>query len=239
MSGLLYKEFYQLRRDMALVFGLQVVGSIICIIYTFLFKQESDPEFRCRILLSLSYILFLALGSLMSSGFFSNDEKRPWNNFAISLPQTGKGLVAAEYYSVLIVHLMILFICFVTDTIVVALYGSPAVSGMMTAVLFFVIRILVNAIAIPFMLRFGAALGLNVEVACLGIILMLLGVYALFGDISIFLSGNILDALTMFLTSQNVIWFLALLPFVAALAYYISYRVSLKVYRKGAENYGQ
>ena len=238
MRGLLYKDFYQLRRDMYLVFGLQVVESIMCIISTFTIKQESDPESLCR-LLSLSYILFLALGSLMSSGFFSNDEKRPWNNFAISLPQTGKGLVAAKYYSVLIVHLMILFICFVTDTIVVALYGSPAVSGMMTAVLFFVIRILVNAIAIPFMLRFGAALGLNVEVACLGIILMLLGVYALFGDISIFLSGNILDALTMFLTSQNVIWFLALLPFVAALAYYISYRVSLKVYRKGAENYGQ
>ena len=238
MRGLLYKDFYQLRRDMYFVFGLQVVESIMCIISTFTIKQESDPESLCR-LLSLSYILFLALGSLMSSGFFSNDEKRPWSNFAISLPQTGKGQVAAKYYSVLIVNLMILFICFVTDTIVVALYGSTAVSGMMVGVLFFVTRILVNAIAIPFMLRFGATMGANVEAACVGIILILLGVYALFGDISFFLSDHILDALITFVTSGNVIWIVALLPYAAILAYYVSYRVSLKVYRKGAESYGQ
>ena len=238
MRGLLYEEFYQLKRELYYFFGL-----LVCVFYVdfgvgCMGIENSKPESLCRIL-SLSYILVLQVGSMMSSGFFSNDEKKPWNNFAVSLPQTGNGLVAAEYYSVLILHLISLFCCFIVDTIVVALYGSPAVSGMLVAVIFFAWRILMRAIAIPFILRFGATMGANVEIACFGIILMLLGVYALFGDISIFLSGNILDALTTFLTSQNVIWFFALLPFAAALAYYVSYRVSLKVYRKGAESHGQ
>lgn len=238
MRGLLYKEFYQFKFDMYVIVGLQLFLSGICIVFGITMKSEAAPEALCM-MLSLCYIVALLLGSILSSEFFSKDEKRPWCNFAFSLPQTEKGQVAVKYYAVLILHLMILCFCFVTDVIVVAIYGNAVASGITVAVVFFSMRMLVHAIGIPFMLRFGATTGINVEASCFGITLMLIGIYALFGDVSFLFQDNIKDALLSFVTSGNVMWILALLPYVAGVAYYLSYRVSLKVYRKGAESYGQ
>lgn len=238
MRGLLYKEFYQFKFDMYLIVGLQLLFSGFCIASGVVTKAESAPE-SLSMALSLCYIVVLLLGSMLSTEFFAKDEKRPWNNFVFSLPQTEKGQVAAKYYAVLLLHLLILCFCFVTDTIVVAIYGSVTISGITVAIVFFAMRIVVHAIGIPFMIRFGSTMGINVEIACLVIAFMLLSIYALFGDISIFFQDNIKDALIEFVTSGNVIWILALLPYVAGVAYYLSYRVSLKLYRKGAESYGQ
>ncbi|MBD5136523.1 MAG: ABC-2 transporter permease [Lachnospiraceae bacterium] len=232
MRGLLYKEFYQFKSDMYLVFAFLLLLIFPCV------GSTGDPELISMVL-SLCYMIALLLGGMLSSEFFSKDEKRSWSNFVFSLPQTEKGQVTAKYYAVLLFHLLVLFVCFVIDTIVVAIYGSVTVSGIMAAVIVFAWRILVCAIKIPFMLRFGSMMGNVVEAACFGMILMLLGVYALFGDISFFLQDNIRDALVAFVTSGNVIWILALLPYVAGVAYYLSYRVSLKAYREGAESYGQ
>lgn len=238
MRGLLYKEFYQFKFDIYVLVPIQLFISCMCIGMGMIMKTEPDTLQLCLIL-SLCYIFTLLFGSMLSSEFFLKDEKRPWCNFAFSLPQTDKGQVAVKYYVVLILHLLVLFICFVTDTITAALYGDVMASGLTAAVVFFCFRILVVAIAIPFMLRFGSTAGMHVEGACLGILVMLGGIYALFGDISFFLQENVGDALIAFVTSGNVIWIYALLPYFTGVAYYVSYRISLKVYRKGAESYGQ
>jgi len=147
--------------------------------------------------------------------------------------------VTAKYYAVLIWHLALLFVCFIADTISIAVYGSAAISAVTVAVVIFAFRMLVMAFEIPCMVRYGATTGINVEGSVVGILFMLAGIYALFGDISFFLQENVKEAIWDFLMSGNVIWILALLPYVSGVAYYISYRVSLKMYRKGAESYGQ
>jgi len=236
MRGLLYKEFYQFKID------LYVMSILALIFLTLGIGTTADPEAEAQstcMLLSMIYLFVILLGSIISSEFFTKDEKRPWCNFAFVLPQTEKGQVAAKYYAVLIWHLALLFLCFIADTVSIAVYGSAEISGMMIAVVIFAFRMLVMAFEIPCMVRYGATTGINVEGSVFGILFMLAGIYALFGDISFFLQENVRDAIWNFLMSGNVIWILALLPYVAGVAYYISYRVSLKMYRKGAESYGQ
>ena len=236
MCGLLYKEFYQFKID------LYVMGILALIFLALGIGATADPETEAQstcMMLSMIYFFVILLGSIISSEFFTKDEKRPWCNFAFALPQTEKGQVTAKYYAVLIWHLALLFLCFITDTISIAVYGSAAISGMMIAVVIFAFRMLVMAFEIPCMIRYGATTGINVEGSVVGILFMLVGIYALFGDISFFLQENVRDAIWDFLMSGNVIWIVALLPYVAGVAYYISYRVSLKMYRKGAESYGQ
>lgn len=236
MRGLLYKEFYQFKIDLyamgilALLFLVLGIGAATDI--------EAEAQSTCMIL-SMIYLFVMFLGSIISSEFFTKDEKRPWCNFAFALPQTEKGQVTAKYYAVLIWHLALLFLCFITDTIAIAVYGSAEISAVTVAVVVFAFRMLVMAFEIPCMVRYGATTGINVEGSVVGILLMLAGIYALFGDISFFLQENVRDAIWEFLMSGNVIWILALLPYVAGIAYYVSYRVSLNMYRKGAESYGQ
>nr|MBQ8252123.1 ABC-2 transporter permease [Lachnospiraceae bacterium] len=236
MRGLLYKEFYQFKID------LYVMSILALIFLTLGIGTTADPEAEAQstcMLLSMIYLFVIVLGSIISSEFFTKDEKRPWCNFAFALPQTDKGQVAAKYYAVLIWHLALLFLCFITDTISIAVYGSAEISAVTVAVVVFAFRMLVMAFEIPCMVRYGATTGINVEGSVVGILLMLAGIYALFGDISFFLQENVRDAIWDFLMSGNMIWILALLPYVAGIAYYVSYRVSLKMYRKGAESYGQ
>ncbi len=237
MRGLLYKEFYQFKLDLYVMAGFFVIFFAMAI-SSCVVDQEENPQVLCMTL-SLIYFVIIFIGSILSSEFFTKDEKRPWCNFAFALPQTDKGQVATKYYAVLIWHIVLLFFCFVTDTIAMVVYGNTVASGISVAVVIFAFRMLVMSFEIPCMVRYGAQTGMNVEGSCVGILFILIGIYALFGDISFFLQENVRDAIFAFLTSGNVLWILAILPYVAGVAYYVSYRISLKLYRKGAESYGQ
>lgn len=238
MRGLLYKEFYQFKIDFYAMVILALLFLTMGILACVTADSETEPQSICMIL-SMIYLFVLVVGSIVSSEFFSKDEKRPWCNFAFALPQTDKGQVAAKYYAVLIWHFALLFLCFIADTIAVLVYGNAVISAVKVAVVVFAFRMLVMAFEIPCMVRYGAATGISVEGGIMGILFMAVGIYALFGDISFFLQENVRDAFWDFLMSGNVKWIWALLPYVAGVAYYISYRVSLKMYRKGAECYGQ
>lgn len=235
MRGLLYKEFYQFRIDFWIIAGLEIIlcGLSITSVVTI---DPSEPQWTIIMLLASIYTLSIMLGSMLCSEFFSKDEKRPWNHFAMALPQTETGQVLAKYYAVLLVHLFVLFVCFIADTIAVAVAGDSSISGMTVAVVVFCIRMLVMAFEIPFVFRFGAQTGTNVEGAVAGILFVAIGIYLLFGDISFLLQENFWEALMEWIQSGNIVWVLALLPYITGAVYYLSYRVSLKLYRKGVEN---
>ena len=235
MRGLLYKEFYQFRIDFWIITGLEILlcGLSITSVVTF---DPSEPQWTIIMLLASIYTLSIMLGSILCSEFFSKDEKRPWNHFAMALPQTEAGQVLAKYYAVLLVHLYVLFVCFIADTIAVVVVGDSSISAMTVAVVVFCIRMLVMVFEIPFVLRFGAQTGTTVEGTVAGILFVAIGIYLLFGDISFLLQENFWEALMEWIQSGNVVWVLAILPYITGVFYYLSYRVSLKLYRKGVEN---
>lgn len=241
MRGLLYKEFHQFKADLYALAGLLVFFGGVCITNSVTAEAETPQELTMGIIVisSLIYFVLLLLGSILCSEFFTKDEKRPWNHFVMSLPPAVKGQVQAKYYAVLVVHLMMLFGCFVMDAIVVVLSGNVQNSAITVGILMFCFRILVMAFEIPCMFRFGAQQGTNVEGAFCVVICVGGVIYGLFGDISFFLQENVWKAFMEWLMSGNAIWVIALLPYAAAVAYYVSYRISLKLYRKGVESSGE
>ena len=73
----------------------------------------------------------------------------------------------------------------------------------------------------------------------MGVLGLVVVIYALFGDITFLFGDDPVAAITEFLTSGNALLVLSLIPAASVLLYYISYLISLKLYRKGAENYEQ
>ena len=68
-------------------------------------------------------------------------------------------------------------------------------------------------------------------------ILLLALLYALFGDISYFLSNDFMTAMEKFFEDGNVLLMLGLLPYAGGLLYWLSCKLSVVLLRKGAENY--
>ena len=67
----------------------------------------------------------------------------------------------------------------------------------------------------------------------------ILVVYALFGNISFFFQEDILKSLMDYLQSEKVIFIISFIPYISVLMYYLSYRISLALYRKGVDTYEQ
>ena len=186
------------------------------------------------------YFLAFWLPSMASSTLFQNDENKTCCAFAMSLPQGAKGHVEAKYYYLLIQALAILFITFISDTILTAMLGGT-VSTTSVLPLLFSLHILLAAVEIPFMIRFGADRGLQIKAGVILVIFAAVALYFLFGDISWILENDddIIAAFMTWLGSGDIVFWLSLFPFISIAAYYLSCKISVKIFRKGAESYEQ
>lgn len=246
MSGLLYKNFRINRSSM--IFTL--VTAILCgltLIFMALFGymlrgMTPSPEEVPSLLTACSACYFLAfwLPSMASATLFQADENKTCCAFAMSLPQGAKGHVEAKYYYLLIQALGILFITFITDTILTAMLGGT-VSTTSVLPFMFSLHLFLAAVEIPFMIRFGADRGLQIKGGVVLAVFAMAALYFLFGDISWFIENedDPLGAFMAWLGSGDIIFWLALFPYISIAAYYISCKISVKIYRKGAESYEQ
>lgn len=235
MKGLLYKEFLLYRGYALVMLGVYVMISFLCISMPII-GFEADA---LMVLLTLCYWVIFAFVGFLTSELFRKDERQSWNSFVTSLPGTVKSAVQCKYYTMLMIHLVTLFGLFVLDCIVVGVANDLACSALIAVVMIFCWRMFMNAIELPFILRFGYVSGMWVKGIVLVIMLAGAIVYGLFGDISFFVEGNVLQKIKEFFMNGNAIWILALFPYITVGAYYLSYRISLKLYQKGAENYEQ
>lgn len=198
----------------------------------------SDPNpSSLTALMGMMLFLVFFLIEPFSTELFSADEKTITCNFFFSTPQSAKGLIQSKYYFILLMDLGVLFGCFLIDTIVMIIMGEYAVSTLTVCVILFSVTLILMAIRIPCYVRFGAKMGPEVQGLFVYAFICLIVLYGLFGNISFFFEENILEALIAYLQSGKVIFVLSLLPYVAVLLYYLSYRISLLLYRKGIENY--
>lgn len=243
MKGLLYKNFMTCRLNLlGLGFMLLTVGLFsIPLAYMDVSNVKlgiTEPSTSliaaCMVML---FLMTFFLVMTLSAELFAADEKATTCNFLFSTPQSGKGLLQSKYYFVLLMDLGVLFGCFIIDTILMIVMGEYAVSTLAICVILFSVTLTLMAIRIPFYVRFGAKMGPEVQGLFVYAFICLIVVYALFGNISFFFEENILEALIAYLQSGKVVFVLSLLPYVAILLYYLSYRISLLLYRKGVESY--
>lgn len=235
MRGLLYKDLVLSRFALIFVTITNLIMYALCVIV----GMTAEDGFNVIIAAGgVCYFTFFVI-NLVSVAFFRVDESRQWYHFVASTPQTLKGQIEGKYLFLLIVCLVNLFLCLVTDTLIRAVRGSADLPVLIFGFYFFCLRLLMNALEIPFIVRFGADRGFNLMLLFLGGVMLLVGIYALFGDISMFLGDDPMEILKKLFSTDVMIWVLALLPYAAVTLYYLSYRVSRRLAAKGVESYEQ
>lgn len=243
MKGLLYKNFISCR-IWFLLFGFML---IMLGIYGFMFGDIAVTNARLTGsgsetfigLMTLLYFFLFALVISLCPEIFKADEKVITYSFYFSVPQSAKGLIQSKYYFLLLVDLGTLFASFLMDTVLMLKMGEYAVSNLTTCITLFSSILIFMSINIPFLVRYGSKA--NKEKASLYILIFfsIIAIYGMFGDISFLFTENILLAIIEYLHSPKMIFLTSLTPYVAVIMYYLSYRISLKLYRKGVECYDQ
>ncbi len=229
MKGLLYRDFLLTRPVFMIVTLLDIIycGGIVTI---YLPNSSSG-------LSVFPFCLFLFLfPELFNVEILRRDESRLWRGFAASAPAAQKGLVAEKYLFLLLFGLAPLFLCFIVSTLLPLISGDLSASILMSCFLLFCLYLLMNAIEVPFMIRFGAEKGLAIKCALAGVLLCIAAVYLLFGDISFLLGDDPIEGFLKLMNSSAGLWVTAALPVVSFAAYLLSFWISVKLYRKGAEN---
>lgn len=242
MKGLLFKNFITSRLYLFLI----LVSTLF--ITVFLIPVIANlflPMVKLSVVTPESFAAFMEgmLGlpffySLCTcSEFFKADEKPATYSFFFSTPLSAKGLLQSKYYFLLLINLGILFICFLTDTVAMVILGEYGISCIASCVIYFSDVLILLSFIIPFHIRFGSHSSMEIQGFSIFLIFSLIVVYALFGDISFFFAENMIESLFEYLHSEKMIFIHSLIPYVGVLMYYLSYRISLVLYRKGIENY--
>lgn len=230
MAGLMYKNFLLYRIELIVIGVLQLFISATVLLTGI--TGTGSPEGT----LLLYGCMFLIIG-YMESGLFAPDEKQTARNFLISTPTGAAGHIGSKYWFLLLIYLAVLICCFLTDTVVFALTADENTMTGALLVMLFAIGLIMDALSLPFIVYFGTNYGLSVKASVLGVVMLLAVLYALFGDISYFLSNDFMTAIEKLFEDGNVLLILGLLPYAAALLYWLSCKLSVVLFRKGAENY--
>lgn len=238
MGGLLYKNFYYLKIEVIVLAVLQMICSISVFFVSSAARGGDEAALQdSMMIIMIVYFCAFYLATLFDMGLFAADEKRISTCFIISTPKGAKSHIQSKYYTLIILNLAVLFCCIITDTISCVLADSTLLSCSAFLVLFFSGNLILTAFGVPFTIRFGSANGGNIKIATAGVIILILAVYFLFGDVSIFMVEDPVAEIMKWLESGDVLLILSLIPYIAVVLYYISYKISLALYLKGAENY--
>lgn len=231
MRGFLYKDFVLSKTNLIIM----SVFTAFCVLGCFFAASSADEGFMKGVMIFAAFFL----NGMLNMGFFGFDERRAWYGFAASCPSSYRGQAASKYILIFILNLVLLLIFAVVNLIVPLADGETRTVGsaFTTPVVFFSIQTIMNAIELPFLSRFGSQKGVNIKLIFLGSIIFIIGVYFLFGDISVFFEEDFLDALNKFISSGRANLITAFLPIAAIVLYFLSYLISAAVYRKGTENY--
>ena len=225
----MYKNFLLYRLELIVIAVVQLFMSATALLTGLMGSNPGGP-------LLLYGCMFLLIG-FFESGLFAPDEKQSVRSFLIATPTGAAGHIQSKYYFILIIHLAVLICCFLTDTVVFALTGNENTMTGVMLVLLFSMSLVMDALSLPFIIYFGTNYGLNVKASALGVILLLALLYALFGNISYFLSNDFMTAVEKLFEDGNVLLMLGLFPYAAGLLYWLSCKLSVVLFRKGAENY--
>lgn len=228
VKGLLYKDFFLLKSGLIFVAVFQTILSGVCISLPLI---GLDTKTIILLTSACYYLSFLIL-ALINQELFAHDERRLWSVFVSSTPQAARGQVACKYYIILIENLVLLFFCYLTDVIVLCVADDVTVSAITVGMFIFCLRIMIHAVEIPFMIRFGAGVGVAVKSALLAFLALILIYYGLFGDIAFLFGDDPIAAVYEFVATGKVIWIVALIPYMAAGAYYLSYCISVRLYKE-------
>ena len=246
MTGLLYKELKLNWKKLLGFFPAMIAYPVMIMIVMLTTKDDLIADSGTGLdYLMLGFGAFIAflVGGAFEDSLFREDERKKWAYFVTSTPTGVKGQMGAKYLLTMIFSMLT-----VTSLVLcngLAMEGDMEVHDCSVVyVFFFYVQLLMRAIEYPLMARFGGKTGKNVKILLVGVISLILFIYALFGDTSVFSDMSDFWG-TLFKIFDDpeknkkiMLWFgigaAAILPI-----YYLSYRFAVKWYLKGVENYAK
>ena len=229
MRGLLYNQFLTFRLPLGAIFGSQIFAMLVAL----LGGNDYSVQFGMNVCLIVPYIIFL----LTNSELFHYDEREKWCCFAVSTPLSFKGQVAAKYLFSLGINVLTLLTALICCGIMSAFTGENLISMMRTGLVAFGLTITLNAFEFPFYFRFGSEHGSQIKAASIGVVLLAVCIYGLFGDISFLFSDTIVQDFINIMNGTFFRTFSAVIPAISVGLLFLSFWISTPLYRKGMECY--
>lgn len=254
MTGLLYKEFRLNARKLIFSIIGTMVYPVVIIIVTKLSEIEAEKTFNDaqqeQMLMNIMGLLWLT-SCFMAFMFFAafqntliiEDERKKWAYYITSTPTGVNGLIGVKYLMVMITGMFVVTIMTIMQAIQNDM-DSLTIDATAITIMGFFMQLLFRAIEYPLIFRFGTKVG-NMVKSCIVVLLcIVLFVYFLFGDTSMF--ANLETFWERFFKFVNdpeqmkkVYLWIGIIAVAVMPLYYLSYRLSVKWYLKGVENYAK
>lgn len=237
MAGLLYKELILNKKNFILI----GIGILILSIFAVIPAPLDDIKEIYPLCMAVIAVMIFMYTGAAQQGIYQSDESEKWAHFVISTPLSYKGQVLSKYYFSLLISITAVVYCTFLFGINAIVQGGD--SGVMSIVMIlFVIQLLLRAIEFPFVTYFGGKYGNKIRLCIAFMAIFFVIVYLLFGDMSIFGSfESFMDWFTGFINgsiyTDVMLIAVAVVPIVVVIIYYLSYKLSCVLYRKGVSNY--
>ncbi|MCR5227193.1 MAG: ABC-2 transporter permease [Eubacterium sp.] len=195
MKGILYKDVYLLKG--------KLIANLICLVVVVIFADVSayllmnSPDAPSSIgkeLIDLlafivDFTIAMFMGVLMYDLIMKIDNGKNWGYYGISCPKGEKGIVGGKYLLVLIMHAAPFVICVINDGLLGLLTGKKTQMAILVA-FFLLVRIMINAIEMPLVFRFGDDKANHIRILISVIIFSIAAIYFLFGNIEWLMGEN-------------------------------------------------
>ena len=254
MTGLLYKELKLNARKIVLYTLSSMVYPMVIIIFTKLaastLKDSIEDEVQAQLvnnMIGLVWMCFCIISffitSVLHNSFITQDERKKWAYYISSTPTGIKGFVGVKYLASVIVGMITVTALMIMQNLANSI-GSLVPDATIAIVLGFYGQMLMSAIEFPLMFRFSSKIGslvktvIVVAAALIGIIYFLCGDTSMFADLETFWDRIFSLAKDPDFMKKLIFWISAGMAAVIPI-YYLSYRLSVKWYLKGVENYAK
>lgn len=237
MKGFLYKDIISAKVSFISIIILQLALTLSLCLAAFVTRGSTEDMNMITIIFLISYFLMFLLSTNLMTDFFAKDENHLWKYFALTIPDNVEGYVKSKYIVMILSQIFASASCVITDCICRAI-NPDMLDNTFVIFILLIINIIKISFQVPGIIYIGTQKG-TVASNMIFVIIMFLGaVYLLFGDLSFFMDENFFAKLYELLLSGKLswlIWVLALLPWISIFAFWLSYRVSVILYRKEVE----
>ena len=235
MTGLVYKEWKQNRWYILSMIVCGFAPLIVLLIMHDEIKDIGDTSIRIGGLIAG----FLAAGALQML-VLRGDDRKLWGYWITASADGYKGFLRVKYEMIFGMIVLLMFSVQFVDMgycAVAADMGkadAAQISGI--ALLFCFVQILLRAIDIPFVYRFGSKKGSIIKMICMvaGVIILLA-----FLILNTERFDMIIESCKKVINVQNSSLLLSVGLVVCLALYYLSYRITCRLYLKGVEQYDQ
>ncbi|MBQ9899455.1 MAG: ABC-2 transporter permease [Ruminococcus sp.] len=235
MTGLVYKEWKQNR-----FFILMMIACGLLPFVMILYNREivTNAEEMGNFRTICTVIAFLAAGGIQTM-VLNGDDRKIWGYWITAAPEGYRGFIRVKYEMVFAMIVLFVTSLRMFDELFCAAAADKGweLTGSMStfAIPLAFLQMLLRATDIPFTLRYGNKKGGIIKLIFSVLFVIIISVLVLTNagniDVILFETGEKL------FTEDNLSLALGILCVIAPAAYYISYRISCRVYLKGVEQY--